>query len=347
MENILMIGTKVYHWVEGLEKPEVLRVTSVNDTQVKLKKNDGTTEKIEKQVLLNNYTLLIPDAILGLSIVQVSDLEDVMVTVYRRKEIDEKSVLPYCVCRQNITDFFGNALDPNFSSCGMSVTLNTLPEGVPMENILACDGVNKQTSIALYIDDTLSDILGLIKSKNYDIVLYNLFMDHAKYISNKHSNPKVYFDIVSKQNTLDGYCKTLKDLLVYNNFMYDVMVGFNIYPLEVDLNNTEDKTSDEYFKFIKYLSTLLRENIVDTLILKYDKDIDLSTIENKYVLVSDKNENLYVVAYISSGKYHIPVEEVESTDNITQLYNVIHPSATSSLSEAYDMVRYNKDKYLK
>lgn len=347
MENILMIGTKVYHWVGETEKLEVSRITSINDTQVKLKKNDGTTEKIEKDILLNNYTLLMPDAILGLSIVQVSDLEDVMVTVYRRKEIDEKSVLPYCVCRQNITDFFGNALDPNFSSCGMSITLNTLPEGVSMENILACDGVNKQTSIALYIDDTLSDILGLIKSKNYDIVLYNLFMDHAKYISSKHSNPKVYFDIVSKQNTLDGYCKTLKDLLEYNNFMYDILVGFNIYPLEADLSNMKDKSSDEYLSFIKDLSALMRENIVDTLILEYDKDIDLSAIENKFVLVSDKNEKLYVVAYISSGKYHIPVEEVESADNITQLYNVIHPSANSSLTEAYNIVRYNRDKYLK
>lgn len=339
-------GIKLYRWID--DELEVLRVVYVTDDCIKVKKqSDGTTMKLTEKDIHDNYTILNPDGVIGISIVNLKDdLEDVMVTLYRRKEIEEKSPLPYCVCRQNITDFFANSIAENMNYCGVCVSTETLPEGVAMESILVCDGVSKSTSVFVYMDDTLEDILRFVKTKDYDIVLHNLFTEHLKYKSSKMNEliGKAFFDSSIKSTSVDGYCKTLKDLLVYNNFMYDFLRGFDIYPLNVDIENAiTDPIENEKFNHI--ISDLLCKNVVKSMAVKYDKDIDLSAIERDYILVSDKNDKLYVVAYISQGKYHIPVENIETAENIASMVKTINPSPTSSLTEAYNMIRFSKDKY--
>lgn len=346
MENVvnLFVGMKAYKWIN--ENLEVLRIVAITDNDIKLKKSSGENIRLSINELMTNYTILNPDGMIGISIVNIQDLEDVIVTLYRRKEMDEKSPIPYCLCRQNVTDFFENAINPKFNSCGLSVTLDTLPEGVSMESILACDGVNKQKSIAVYIDDTLDTILSLLKgTRDYDNVLYTLFLDHLKYVS-KSRGGTIYFEQMKNSSRLDGYCKTLKDLLIANNFMYDFMRGFNIYPLTLNMDSVQSNTTDMEL-FIKVLSDLLLKNISEVMILPYDKDIDLNGINHNYVLISDSKERLFIVAYKYTGKYHIPVEDVETSENIELLYNAINPSDNSSLTEAYQYIRYNTDKYKK
>lgn len=345
MNNLLLPGTKIYRWLstDDGNQLEVCRLAKVTDDFIKIKHCDtGTTEKLNKDELeKRSYTILRPDAYVGFSVVSLNGMEDVEVTIYRKKEIDEKSPLPYCVCRQSITDFYSNALAENMNYVGVCVSQDTLPENVSMESVLACDSVVLSTSVAAYINDTLNDILRFVNSKPYDLALYNLFMDHVKYNA-KTMGGKIYISGASKKDNVDGYCKTLKGLLEYNDMMYDFHQGFNIFQLDIDLaDNSEENTSLLHM----VLSGILRKNVDSTFVLPYDHDIDLKSVERNYVLVSDKSENLYLVAYTYSGKYHIPVEDIETPENVVSMYNVIHPSEDSSLAEAYKYVRLNSKKY--
>ena len=349
MNTPILPGTKIYRWISteyAKNILEVARIVWVHDDAVKIKhyKDDeaATTEKITMEELKSrSYTILNPDAYIGFSVVSTNKLEDVEVTIYRKKEIDEKNPLPYCVCRQSITDFFANALAESMNFYGVCVSQDTIPEGVAMESILACDEVLERSSVAVYINDTLSDILQFVKTKPYNLILHNLFMDHIKYNSKKMGG-KIYISGASRKDNVDGYCKDLKTLLEYNDIMYDFRAGFNIYQLDIDLSDdSEENTSLLH----TVLSGVLRKNIISTYILKYDHDIDIESVERSYVLVSDKTETLYLVAYKDHGTYHIPVEDIESEENIVSMYNVIHPSENSSLAQAYKYVRFNSKKY--
>lgn len=317
--------------VSGLD-PKRIRVTKESDH----KKFFLTEEKLKE------YTRLNPDGIIGFSIVKVHELEDVIITLMRKQELEAKDTVPYLICRQNITDFFSNAISPEMKYCGISISKDTVPTGVEFERVLSCDGIESTKSIAVYMDDTLDTILSFIRTKNYDNVLYTLFMDHVKYIS-KDDQEKLKEN--RKKEYIDGYCKSLRDLMESNNFMYDFCCGFNIIPTYMDLSYIGEscvvlKDSDRHL-----LCEILAKNIISTIVLKFAKDIDLSKINDEYVLISDKNDNLYVVTYLSKGRYHVPVEKVESEENIEKLASIVK-SKNSSITEAYDMIKYNKKKYI-
>ena len=308
--------------------------------------NDEKTLVVSEEDLKEDCTRLNPDAVLVFNIVTIRDLKDVVVTVYRKEELNGRSQIPYCICRQNITDFFANSLDPNMQSCGVSVTKETIPDGVNMQQLTACDGIDSYITIAYYMGESLDQILSYIRSKDrkeYDNVLYNLFIDHIKYKS-KTAGGKLYLDFARSQQCVDGYCTSLHDLLYLNNFMYDLMRGFNIYPLKIDLSTNNNVLSTDNRQIIE---RLICKNIVpeSTLVIEYDKDIDLDDIKTEFILVYDNKEKLYVVAFETHGKYHIPVEEIESEENINKLARSIGYDEKSSITEAYNLMQFNQDKY--
>lgn len=344
--NIHIInGTKYFNFNnEG--DVEVIRIKNAKDLKnIKIIRNDKK-EVIDSNELLNKYTKIRPDALIYFSDVNIRDLNDVIITVSRKQEMDSNDTVPYSVCRQNITDFFANSLSKNMEYCGVNVTKETLPEGVDMNQIMACDGINSFDTVAFYLDDTLDDILSFIKTKVYDNILYTLFMDHLKYKVDKNNGGKLFLDAMKTRNTVDGYCKTLKDMLTYNNFIFDLRTGFNIYCLDIDLS--EDNNSYLSVHNREVLEYVLCKNILDgpeSLVILYDKDIDLTQIKKEFILVSDINENLYVVIYESYGHYHIPVENIESEENIELLAKSINYKENSSITEAYNHMKFNRDKY--
>ena len=75
-----------------------------------------------------------------------------------------------------------------------------------------------------------------------------------------------------------------------------------------------------------------------------DGDIELDKIDNDYVLIMDKNDNLFVVAYVSNGAKHINIETVESEENIERMANSTIGN-NRSIAEAANHIRLNKNKY--
>ena len=78
--------------------------------------------------------------------------------------------------------------------------------------------------------------------------------------------------------------------------------------------------------------------------MEYWYDIDLSNINNDYALILDKNNKLFVMAYVSNGPKHIDIEKVESEENIKRLANSTIGN-NRSIKEAANHIRINKNKY--
>ncbi len=322
---------------------EIIRIVSgLDPKRIRAIKESEKKKVFLTEEKLKEYTRLNPDGIIGFSIVKVHELEDIIITLMRKQELENKDTIPYIICRQNVTDFFTNAISPEMKYCGISISKDSVPEGVEFHRILSCDSIENTKSIAVYMDDTLDTILSFIHTKNYDNILYSLFIDHIKYID-KENPDKLKED--RQKRYVDGDCKSLKDLMELNNFMYDFYSGFGIIPTHMDLSYIKDSCVVLNMEDQCCLSEILAKNIISTIVLKYAKDIDLSKINKEYVLISDKNNNLYIVTYLANGNYHIPIEKVESEENIEKLASIVK-SKNSSIAEAYNMIRYNKEKYI-
>ena len=279
----VVAGEKYYK----IETGEIIRVlVDSNPGMIKCSMGNSLQRlKLRPDELERDYVRLIPHATITFSIVKVQDIEDVIVTVYRREDMEKKETLPYIVCRQSITDLFANTINPNYKNLitGFCTSKESLPEKVPMENILACDTIISSDVVAVYMNDNFKDIMKLIRSKAYDIVLYNLFVDHVNY--KYKDNVKEYMN----KSCVDGYVKTLKDLLTDNEFMYEFNRGFGIYPLTLTVSDDEikNKKLNAYNSMI--ISNLILRKIISTLLIPYEHVIDTDIIENDHILFKDNS----------------------------------------------------------
>jgi hypothetical protein len=124
--------------------------------------------------------------------------------------------------------------------------------------------------------------------------------------------------------------------------MYDFYQAFKIIPIDEEVTyNSEGAVSDN---IVNIISDIYEVNIVSTLCMEYWYDIDLDKIDNDYVLIMDKNNKLFVIAYVSNGPKHINIEGVESEENIEKMANSTIGN-NKSVKEALNHIRLNKNKY--
>ncbi len=345
-----LINTRYYKWYQENEKDELEEIIIVrvndNDTYfVQRTKGKEVGEKfsISAEDLSYDYTKLSPDGFITFNIVSVGkSMRDVMVTFNRTKDFEAGDQESYAVCRQGTNDIFAQQYQQEQEYTGISISKDTCPANVEFINFLACDGCEESIAVAYYIGDKIKDILALIKLKNYDIVLQNMFTERCKY---KAKDYKPAFNKYMQLNSIDGYSKSVEELLKVNNFSYDIYRGFDIIPFNLDLamciNNALDPVALETLKL------MICKDITKSIVIPYDKSINLSTIERSYQLVSDVEDNVYVIAYIDSGNYIAPntemTEDGEST-SVASLLNMMGKD-TAYLQEAYSNLNFNKSKF--
>lgn len=345
MNNKLLLGAKYYRY-EGDEIKLVRVMKFCSETELKITEEDTKeTKKITIKELEENYICLNPHAIVNFCIAQLKDglLDDVIVTVHKMSDLSSNEPTPYCVCRQNITDIFANQIQiSNKMYVGCCMSLETCPPDVDYRIMIASDGIRKCISVCTYMDDTLDSILGFVKEKDYNHTLESLFADHVNAVVRTDPTLTMMKDRIMKLDSYDGYCKTLRLLLEQNNFMYDFYKTFNIIPIDQEVVYSEEGVVSD--NIVEIISELYEVNIVSTFCMKYWYDIELSEINNDYVLIMDKNDNLFVVAFVSNGPKHINIENVESAENIERLAN--SPIGNNkSIKEAAEHIRLNKNKY--
>lgn len=289
-----------------IEVTDLLKVVGLqNESILKVKdlKNNDNIFKIKKAFLESEYTLLEPDAYVMFGIVNLQgNIQDIIVSMFRTKDMENGSNIPYCVCRQNITNLHGAMIrTQDLSSIvpqevGMCMSLETIPDGIDYSIMTACDSLSHFTMVAAYMDDKLSDLLQCLKINKYDDVLEFLFQEHMKHVVMDK-------DIVSKDPIHMGYCRTLQSLLEYNSFMYDFRRAFGISEISIDLieNTTEDGKLSPIAK--EAIQKAYNKYILEETVIKYDKDIDLDSIAQTRIMVSDANEKVFIITYTEGKEY--------------------------------------------
>jgi hypothetical protein len=340
-------NTRYYRWNNDdmLEEIRIVKFFNENSCNVIVTKgNDiGKVYKINVSDIEDNYTKLIPDGYINFSIVTVGkNTNDVMVTVSTTKQIDAGDTLPEAVCRQAAVDLFAKQLSPDHVDyAGISISKETCPADVDFVNFFACNGYKRNETVSFYIGDTLDDILKYMDDiDKYDSVLLECFNDHCVYLCKGNT---YLAEVYKKKDTVDGYCKSLTQLLDLNNFAYDLYRSFNIIPTNFSPSHFNNGVLS--VEATEVLSSILTTKIAKSLVVKYDKDVDLSWIKKSYCLVADNEGTVYVVAYIVTENYHVPVEKIENDENIKTIAD--HIRTSDSVIEAYNHLNFKSDKYEK
>lgn len=320
-----MVGYKLFkenedgsvHILRIVEVRKPYKLTSNTKDPAEIKVRDEETKEISKVRVdtLSEYHPLTPDGVITASVVNMNSKDarskDVIIT--GTKYLDLKvnpRTMPFCVCRQSITDIFNNLQIRQESEMlvGLAVNQNDCPTNFDYKMMFMQSDVEYFEVINFYRTDTLDDIYPLISVKKYDEVLNNLYMDHIKAIG----KPELMF--THKEH--GGWCKDLKTLLTQNNFQTDLneMLGIT----EVDFKVTDycaEKTIEREGKELKYLvlddacrywlSLTYSTPIKEATVLEFDHDVNLADFnDNKYFLLRDNENKLYLITYITEGEFY-------------------------------------------
>lgn len=315
-----MIGCRYFRYEDNgdssVKITDLLKVVGIqNSTTLKVKDLLGDKMfKINKSVLDDNYILLEPDGYILFSIVSLQDgIRDVIVSMFRNKDMD--NAIPYCVCRQNVINAYSSMIRfqdrDSFTAkdVGMCMSIDSIPDDVDYNIMTACNGIEHASMVAIYLDDTLDIILSCLKLSKFDNVLESLFQDSLKLLSDYDRFARNE-DPISK-----GYCRTLKTLLENNDFMYDFRRAFNITKVDIDLkgNVTEDNKLSDSAK--DKLQRIYNKYILDELVIKFDKDIDIDSIVHNMIMICDINDDIYIIQF-TEGKEYIE-EQIRSNNKMS------------------------------
>ena len=280
-------GTKFFKYCDEEEDAtlDVLRITREENEKGILGciDLDGNKYWISRDELTDNYTMLNPDGLMSISIVELDESPDIIVSVANLKKSDN---LPFAICRQSIYDFFTNEMvkDPDHTMyLGVSVNRKTCPANIDFNLLTTCNSIRETRFIAVYLDDDLDSILGLIRTKKYDDILRKMHVTMNK---------------IYEGMNLIGLNDTLKDLLVELQFMYDFKSCFDVFVLDDAFEENATTLSDNQLEQVKKYYSI--NNIARTYVLPYSKEIRLSRTTKKFVLATSSADNykkVYIVAY--------------------------------------------------
>ena len=282
----IFLGDKFYRFLDDthVENIRITKIKNENTFIATVYPNELQTYKIKltKKQIEDYYTRIIPDGTLSFCIANLDlGLKDVIVVLYKTDELKEGSKLPFCACRQSVTDLFIQPTNNTTSIyAGMSVNRNSIPEGLKMEDILACNEIDESKSISVYMDDELDFWLSLINSSRMDTILLSMSTS-------------------VKPNVL-GYCKTVEQLLKENDFMYDFLSAFDIHTV-----NFKVQTINEFELIPEHVYALeerFKVQMFKTYVIPYDRTIDMTEIQRNHILIKDIDNKIYIIAY-DKGEY--------------------------------------------
>ena len=303
-------------------KIQIVRIikTYINNKDVKIQYEDGHTEKCDIH-FLTNFTAIKPKGFVTFSVVDIKTAkhkyqQDVIVCSYLLNDLKltGKLQLPYAVCRQDITDVFYNLIDPDKGYVGVSVTKDDKPTNISFEEIMYCDHMVKGECINAYTTDTVDDILNCVTMSEYDDVLNILYEEHAK----ASEDPTVAMKSID-----NGWCRKLSDLLKINNFDIDFEHMFNINMVDFKVADYLYKKDDQVDALnqdaIDWLNYTFKINAVDSSVIEFNEDINLSKFNNtNYIVLRDIDNKLYLVVYLVNGEYlESDLEKKFNTPDVT------------------------------
>lgn len=314
----VLLGSKWYRYDKDGNLVVVRVVRHNSDTNVsviRLKQKLDEIQSLEKRKidirdLEDAYTMLNPDGYVTFNIVTIGNKEDgkpvqdVVVTLHRLKDLNTGNKVPYAVCRQNVINTYSTVIMKHSTDweVGMTMSVETIPEGIDYNIMTACNTCDKVIAVAAYLDDNLEDILGLVKPKDlheYDFVLNELYKDHINNI------PKLFREEACKAPIHKGYCRYLAQLLDYTDFMYDFERAFGIAKInDIEINDECIEQGDLINGFImkkpqlEIIEKAYGFKFINPIFMLFDKDIDIDELSDEVALVKDCRNKIFLCNYI-------------------------------------------------
>ena len=286
--------------------------------------NEIVTESLsEKQYkdTYNEYNALRSQGLLSISTVSIGstnsgkDINDVIILLFQDEE-NSSSVNtvfrdPSMVARQGILDISKDQSMSIVKTVGTSVTIKSCPEGYNLKDLIGCDKIIDTNIFNIYRTDSADDILYLLSNKDgfdADSVFKDLY-DHALLTEKRNG---VIIDEESNNGIINGYCKDLKIFFDHNSIIIDIRSCLGVSKIDIDLSGKDQLNDDD-----KLVLSLLYGGISihRTFVRRYTFEIELDRIKMNHMLVFDKNDILYIIAYtedksqvLSGERSHISEE---------------------------------------
>lgn len=285
-------GSKFFRFVN--DQLEMIRVYKVDDKKQQVRYFTAEKEKKSMSVdyLLNNYKRLAPDGMIIVSVVMTGEVRDVIIALKNLRT--NVGNLPDVVCRQGIYDVFSHITnrDENTIYVGISMSQDSCPADINFQDTLACTSKkdDSELPIFVYLDDSLDEILSLFSHKRYDDAIKECSLSLKGSIKDKN---------------IIGTTMSLRELLEYNNFMYDFRRCFKIMELPFHIDAETEGLSQEN---ILYMEKELQVNIMETYVMGYSREIDLKSIKRDYMLVvsaADKFDKVYICGYDTTDTKYV------------------------------------------
>ena len=272
----------------------LLRLYKVKDKNRFIFKDSNKKKILLTKEQMEQFAMLQPD---GLIIhVLASDSNqgiDTLCMLYKMEDIDNNINEPYAVCRQNIVDPFEILLnnDPNKTYVGVSISKDTAPPEFDFKSVCLAAGIREQKIHFVYKDDSFEDIMSFVNEPLFDKALS---------IIKNHMDDSDLIKFV-------GFENSYRDLLINNDFMYDFRRAFQIVRIKFAIDNSLDRwTEDGIYKIsheeIQIIEGITKHQVINPILIKYDKTVDLSEIKRSYILFEDINKDIYVISY-EKGNY--------------------------------------------
>lgn len=282
-------GLKFYRFKDDSEIPDIVRLISYDEVKHEYEVTTSTQETthISEDEIENKWIKLNPDGIVVFSTViskdnQGEDVPDIMVNLHR---IDKDSggmieKYPFCSCRQAVIDIFALLQDNTRYIAGMCMSQKTCPPELDYRSVLAYEKMTRYMSVAIYMDDHLSDILGLFNNRPYN--------DRLALIKSRD------------KTGIQGYQTDLYAFLHENYFMLDFHQAFNIHEIPFNELDFEDDATNRVIT--DYIIANTQEVPIKLYPIPYTKYIDLHDIKRKYILVCPDSYkypmgNITLIAY--------------------------------------------------
>lgn len=332
------LGYKLYKFKENSDtEVELIRIINVTEFNDKVIVKDLDTNETKKILIdcLKDYTPLEPMGFVDFLKIGMKDEngqydQDVMVSLYRLFDVKVMNMNePYTICRQGVADFFYTMIsgDEDKDLAGVCCSREYCPPNVNYFELAMCDKVYDLIAVNFYLDDTIDDLLECIDTSIFDKVLekeYTIHMTSLNPLYNKDND---------KRLSHNGWCRTLRTLLVENNFQNDMdtmrnisAVDFKIsdHLIEKQATSQDEEITVNYLDMdlLNFISNTFKINIKDNaLAVKFDVDIDLNDFNNNnYVLLRDIDKNTYIISYVIDGEYReVELEEENNKLSPTDL----------------------------
>lgn len=302
-ENDMFIyrrGTKYYKIENGTAT--IIRIVNIKNSNTVVcildELYDGkksitpeNTFKLTIDELKKNYKLLLPNGQICMVNVK-SNRYNIFDTILVSAKIEAVSATAadikfgevYAMCRQAIIDIFSSIINPNEAVFGASISRKTCPSNIVFEGLYSdCELLDDGQFINIYQQDTIDQILGLLKTTSSDTILtnnYNGFKDDER--------PK-------------GVVKDVESLVKTNAFINDIQSMYDIIPMPDVTINLEDNIyilKDVDLYRIEYA---IKCRMKDVLIVEYNHFISEEDISPDYqhIKICDSNNKVYIIQFTS------------------------------------------------